>query len=774
MTIRAVNGPPSPLAALIGLAYFLLVTTALADEMEAIFYLYVNQVEAGEVFAVLRDDDVLLPRQALETAGLEGFQATQVVVGEHTLVSLSSIRPKLRFVVDEEEIALRVMAPVELLPSHYIDLASGPPGVSYERKSSLFFNYGPRIVAPTTGNVSGEGFFELGASESNRLYYTGYSADTNGDVTRGLTSVNFDDRERLRRVTLGDSSVAAGPIGGFGVVGGITFARDFDLDPFFVRAPAMRFAASTEVPAIVDVYVNGIKVRSETVQPGTFTLDNLRTFAGAGTARYEVRDALGRQRNYFQPYYIGPTVLGSGVDDYAVSAGLIRRSIAADSFDYATPSLVSYYRRGMDDSWTLGGRLEGRWDRLSVGTVVATAGAGGSVELEVGGSLAVDEQFGGAAVLSYQFLSPRFNTTASVRALTDHYSTVSLAPDTDRSVLQANVSMSVPIRDRVSFVAQHMVDMHRDTPLIARVSGLTQIQVSRDMSLAAELALVTFEPPRSSWDSFVSLSYAPGSGLHTSLGAATTNGKTSANAQVSRSGQLGEDWSMDAALDASETTRSSIRSRVQTRTNTISTFFDHTPAAASLSLEPAGSVVWIEDGGLFPSRPVYDGFALVRVPNVNGVRVYLNSQETSETNEEGYAIVPALRSYFPARLSLASEDVPLDYSLEQDAKVVAAPRRGAAYAEFPAKRVNYQRGQLVLYIRGSATEPTFGDLLVEQDGDYVTSPIGLGGAFEFEGLSPGRHEAIIRFEEHRCHFSFEVPAVDELLIDLGVLECRIE
>ncbi|NLH78808.1 MAG: hypothetical protein GX465_17435 [Acidobacteria bacterium] len=83
---------------------------------------------------------------------------------------------------------------------------------------------------------------------------------------RGLTSVNFDDRPRLRRLTLGDTSVSAGPIGGAVVMGGVTFARDFALDPYLFRHPTMRFTSSTELPATIDVFVDGIRVRSERVQ----------------------------------------------------------------------------------------------------------------------------------------------------------------------------------------------------------------------------------------------------------------------------------------------------------------------------------------------------------------------------------------------------------------------------------------------------------------------------------------------------------------------------
>ncbi len=106
--------------------------------------------------------------------------------------------------------------------------------------------------------------------------------------------------------------------------------------------------------------------------------------------------------------------------------------------------------------------------------------------------------------------------------------------------------------------------------------------------------------------------------------------------------------------------------------------------------------------------------------------------------------------------------------------IAAPPRRGAAWVEFPARRVHYFRGRVRL-LRGDAeVDPAFGDLVVENGADELVSAIGRGGVFELEGLDAGSHAATILIRGERCELTFEVAPSEALLVDLGLLTCRLE
>lgn len=749
-----------------------------APDQEGFFSLSVNTVDQGEVFAVLRGDDVLMSRGDLENAGLRGFTATEVSAGGRSLVSLASVRPALRFTVDVQDVAIRVRAPVELLPSQHVDVGAPPADISYFRRASAFFNYAPNVTVSSQGPASAGGFFEGGVSEENRLWYSGLYASTQTGVARGLTNLTFDDRPKMVRLTVGDTNVSTGAIGGAAIMGGLTFARDFSENPYFIRFPSMRFTSTTLVPADVDVYVNGIRVKSVPISPGTFTLDGVRGLVGAGNITYILHDALGGQQLYTMPYYVGPAVFAKGVSDFAFSVGFPRDGLGTESFDYEGPAFMGYYQLGATDTVTLGARAEGRWATLSGGPYVAVTTPAGIFSLEGGASVASDggAEPGAAGVFSYSYLGRRFNAGGSLRAQSDSYANVTLSPEMDRSLFQASTFTSVPAGRGASIGTQFAVDVHRDVPPIASVGLFSQVQIAPDLALLAQATLATLAPPKSEIDGFLLLAWAPDVKFNATAGAVSNASVPGASLQVTKSSTFGEDWSLAAAttISANETDVS-VNHRLQTATNVVSTYFDWLGKSATLSVEPAGSVIYVAGAGTFLSRPVYDSFALVRVPGVKDVRVYLNAQEVGKTDENGNLLVPSLISYYGSQVKIATEDVPLSYTLDRDTIVAAPPRRGAAYVEFAAASVQYFRGRVLIVGKQDGKEveriPAYGDLVVKNGLHDATSPLGADGDFELESLKPGPHDAEIRHKSGNCRFRIEVGEATVPLVDLGVLRC---
>jgi outer membrane usher protein FimD/PapC len=305
------------------------------------------------------------------------------------------------------------------------------------------------------------------------------------------------------------------------------------------------------------------------------------------------------------------------------------------------------------------------------------------------------------------------------------------------------------------------------------VACLLQAQVARDLTLLSEIALVTETPRHSSVDGFLSLLWAPDSRMNATMGGQKTGNVVGANLQVSKPAAFGEDWSMAAAVDLSRSPHASVNHQLQTSVNTISTYFDWRSEGSALTVAPAGSVVWVDGGGFFLSRPIFDSMALVSVPNVKGVRVYMNSQMVGRTNGSGNLLVPSLISYYGLQLKIASDDIPLEYTVDQDAIVAAPPRRGAAFVEFPARRAHYYRGHVRVVRDGASLVPAFGDLAVDPGAREIDSPIGVDGSFELEGLTAGTHEAEIRHKSTVCHFTFVAAEANAPLIDLGVLVCEV-
>jgi outer membrane usher protein len=184
----------------------------------------------------------------------------------------------------------------------------------------------------------------------------------------------------------------------------------------------------------------------------------------------------------------------------------------------------------------------------------------------------------------------------------------------------------------------------------------------------------------------------------------------------------------------------------------------------------SGGIVAI-DGGVYPSRPVQDGFALVRVPDVAGVRTYASNQEVGRTDSRGNLLVPNLLSYYGNILNISDQDVPFDHAIDGVRRTIAPPYRGGALVVFPVQARQGVTGRIGLDVGGRLVVPAFGELTVK-DG-AANSPVGEHGEFYFERLAAGRHEALLRYESISCTLTLDVPSVGAPVIDLGAVLCSV-
>ncbi|MBV8736975.1 MAG: fimbrial biogenesis outer membrane usher protein [Alphaproteobacteria bacterium] len=109
------------------------------------------------------------------------------------------------------------------------------------------------------------------------------------------SAYTYSEPDEMRRWSLGD--LVSGGLAWTRPVrlGGAQLSRDFSLSPDFVTYPYPVISASAAVPSSVDVFVNGLRQFSETLQPGPFAISTLPVVTGAGEVTMAIQDALGRQ-----------------------------------------------------------------------------------------------------------------------------------------------------------------------------------------------------------------------------------------------------------------------------------------------------------------------------------------------------------------------------------------------------------------------------------------------------------------------------------------------
>ena len=269
--------------------------------------------------------------------------------------------------LDEQTVTLHLTVSPALLPPTVLNLRTDrPPGITYSQDTSAFLNY----ALNWSDFKRVDAFGEAGLSLAGTLLASSFSRTAEGAFIRGLTSLTLDERARLRRWVLGDHFASTGMLGGGAFLGGLSVSREFTLDPYLFRYPALGLSGALLTPSTVDLYVNGVLVRQEQLPPGPFALQNLPVVSGSGSTRLVIRDAFGREQEITTPYYFSTGLLAPGLSEYSYNLGFQRQHTGSTSGDYGPLTFLGRHRLGLNETLTAGVRFEGSTKLLSGGPSV--------------------------------------------------------------------------------------------------------------------------------------------------------------------------------------------------------------------------------------------------------------------------------------------------------------------------------------------------------------------------------------------------------------------
>jgi outer membrane usher protein len=755
------------LATLCLLAFLVFPRLTAAQDQRAVLELIVNRIPSGEAMVVLRGTDALIPVATLRDAGLDGFNGQRLTIGGEEFVSLASLSPNVSFAVDELELRLSLTASPELFGRTVHELWSGAPkDLVYRRDTSTFLNYSANWHSNRQFDLVAESATSYrGASIYNTI------AANRQSVTRGLTSVTFDQRRQLRRWTIGDTLGFSGPLGGDAWIAGLSVAKEFAIDPYFVRYPTLSLSTPIAVPSVAEVYVNGQVVSQERVNPGRLDLRNLPMTMGRNDARVIVRDAFGQTRELESTYYLTTTALSRGVHDYEYNVGFRRMSVGDRSWDYRTPVALARHRVGLTDFFTAGARAEVHPGRLfSGGPTFNVRLPFGEVEAASSVSRR-SEQWGRAALAGFTYSGHPVSAGGSMTVSSRHYATLTPNPLNENLKSQASAFASVAVARPVSLTIQHTQTKLYQGLTRDRSSLLSSIHISRNAELIASVTKAHDER---------------GSRREAYVGMTVLFGRSSASVAHVRD-QRGGRMSVEAQqplpigvgygyqVRAEGGPQSSVNGvaqyqgphgRYELRQSSIG-------SQSTTTLSAMGALVGI-GGGVYATRPVQESFALVRVPGVEGVRAFASHQEIGKTGRKGDVLVPDLQAYYGNLLDIADGDIPLQYSVPDVGMTLAPPYRGGAIALFDVQRVQRVLGKILVAGEGGDHPHMYGELTVtSRNGRSYGSPVGSDGAFYFENLPQGTYTAVVENRGSQCSFTVDIPESRDVVINLGTLRCAM-
>jgi outer membrane usher protein len=760
-----------------------------AQDQRAYLDLFVNQAARDSVLVRLRGapgaEDAFVAVEDLEKAGLHGLAGSREQHDGREYVSLRSLAPALTYQLDTQNLALRVTARTALLETTTLDLRAvrRPADMVLRTDSSAFFNYS----VTGTGEGAFSGAAELGMSYQGALLFSGGNVLPDGTVVRGLTNLTLDSPGSMRRVVVGDAFAQSSSVGGSALLAGASLTREFSLDPYFVRQPLPRISGAILSPSTLDVYVNGALVREQPIAPGPFEVRNLPVTGGQGQVSYVVRDAFGRTQEYASPYYSSPGVLAPGLSDYGYHLGFRRLGFGIDAFNYGPPVLVAHHRLGLSEYVTGGFRFESAlehvkgWDEPACSTCASLLASGGPTasfalpfgELDLEAAASADgHQRGAAGSIGYSLLFHGFSAAVLARGATDRYANLAYGAADDRPLLEVHGTVGAPITRRLSVALDYAQQAMRDTGLTNSITLRAEARLSQDATFLVSASRIRQPATTPEWGMTAGFIYTFGGGAMGDASGRGSSRSSGATMGVQKALPLGEGfgWQLRSNVDHEGPASGLGQVVYQGAYGTYTGLYTRTGPTDSGAMTAAGALVLV-DGNVMASRPVQDGFALLQVPGLPGVRGFLNNQEVGRTDSRGNLLIPGLQPYYGNRLSIRDTDIPLDYELGKTEQVIATALRGGALVRFDVEKVRSVTGALRIDSGGQSTVPAYGEMTAFVGQRKVSSPVGAAGEFWLENVPVGTHAAEVEFGRGVCRFELKVPETKVTAVNLGTVAC---
>jgi len=771
--------------------------------------IYLNEEQKGEYFIKMTEDrDFLIKAEDLKEIGLLDPKGKAVKIEGVSYLSLKSMAG-ITFSFDENKQALKIQALPNLLARKIMDFSPvKSKTVDYSKDNSVFINYGLNYNA---GNGLKFNSFtathEIGIRVGDLLFLSDSVisvGDTETKFNRLMSSITYDRRDRMDTFVLGDFSAYSGNLGSCLTLGGLSYSKNYSSDPHFIKRPVQNYQGVVTTPSEVDVYLNGVRIRSERVSSGGFDLRNIQGYSGNQDLEIVVKDAFGREKHISNPFYVFDPILAKGLHDYSYNLGFQRKNIGSDTDQYGDLTFMGFHRYGLTNNLTLGLRGEAADGLYNLSPQLSLATNYGAFELTMAGSRDKEEKTGLAGSAIYIYQGKRFNVRLGTTSYSEDYNNISNASTSNTST--SNTSTSITNSSSISILANPRLTIEggigygmksfgslslnytKTTTYKNEERQLTSLMYTKGFGKNCSLSLSLNQTIESSSEKnsnilefFVGLTFYPWKDtIMTNTGMSGDNPQ--GHFQIQKNAPVGEGYGYRAAVDMTQE-----KDGLQT---SFSPFFQYNGKYGIYSTElslanggadinqtyqftASGAIVYVGKTVHF-TRPVNDSFALINVGQVPGVRVYHNNQELGKTDRSGNIVIPDFHSYDENQVSINDRDIPLKYALTSVNRYISPPIRSGTLVKFEAKKVQAFTGLLKVVQNGKKLPVEYQTITMKFNGKVITFQTGRDGEFFIEDAVPGTFKAFFKYAGKAYTFDINIPKSDEIIIEAGEIHVQVQ
>ena len=751
-----------------------------------------NQTSSGLVHFIYREDQLWANADALQQVGF-------IVPPDSTeLVPLNSL-PNLKIDYDARRQTLSLIAPLSLLNldttirntrSNQRPQPTASPGMLLNY--NIYGNQTQNSAKNLSAFTELRAFNNFGVLSSTALTTATHSVGSNGDssnndkdwdgrTVRLDTSWSKSFPDKLITVRAGDILTGALSWTRSTRLGGLQFGTNFDLQPYRATTPLPSFFGSATLPSAVELYVNGLKQYSGNVPTGPFELQMAPSFSGAGNAQLVVTDALGQSTTLEFSLYDAHRLLQPGLSDWSVELGAVRENYGNKSFDYGNNIAASgTWRYGVSNRFTAETHAEATKGLINagVGGTWLLGRAGGILFASLAGSQR-QGQDGAQYSTSYSWNNSRFNIGASATGTKGDYRDVGSQYGSAPARRSEQISTGYSTQSLGSFgMSYNQVSLaEQETTQFA--SAYWSKSFGRRLSLSANLNQDINDSANSSASIGASFSLARNISMNSSMQHTDERDVFVADISHSAPNTGGINWRVQARhiIDNSLDSNSN-RSDSNDGLAELSYLGRYGRVQAGVSVNDdsyapyasgTGSLVMM-GGGIFPTRQINSGFAVVSTNGITNVPVLLQNSPIGTTNSRGLLLVSPLNAYQSNKIGIDPLDLPADLRIDK-VNIEATPTdRAGTLVNFVITPVRSASVALV----DSHNEPLpLGSQVRQLTNTTVPSTIiGFDGEVYLDTLDEHNVLEIINPSGEICNVSFDYQKQGDEIPLLGPLICQ--
>lgn len=781
----------------------LIVNLSVNREVKGDFF--IERDSGGELYFTVED---------LVGLTLDFPQNKVIMINGEQYTPLSSLQ-EISSSFDEKNLVVSILGKTTESKKTSIELyklQSRPQNLYFPRETSVFLNYGL-----TSSYTTPFGFQSFSAANklvartgdvflvSDSLYS---KTDTRERFLRLSTNATYERRNDLQWLVFGDQFANSGDLGSSVNLGGIGFSKLYRLDPYFATQPMFNISGLIEFPSEASIYMDGVLVSKQTIAPGQFDLKNVYSYTGPHLVEIVLKDPFGNERKLSYPLYISTQLLRQGLHEYSYNAGFLREQYGVENNDYGNPVFSAFHRYGITSAFNIGFRAEGA-DGVYNGGIVAlfTLPQLGVFVLSSAGSSANGDK-GAAGLFQYSYQNGSFSTNVQLRKYSLNYATVGAAPSPEMTKYAASLNTGFQLGEMGGFSLGYSVN-ETHAGLLTRVASASYSRgLTKTTSLFATLASTRTTETINTV--YIGLNFNLDKNLRGSAKISKTGDANTEILQVQKDLPTGEGLGYRASLSRSDSgaaTSSSFNPGLQYNarfgTYNLDVAIHKSKSAGTTetyNLAAAGAVVYA--GGFFGfSRPISDSFSIVKVGDLSGVIVRNNGQELGTTNVFGTMVVPALASYGQNQITVDVKNMPLDVGISSVNQRISPPVWSGSCVSFEVLKVRALTGSVYIKQNEKEIPLEYINILINVGDSEVISPTGKGGEFYIENtlpeapkagvvidkqscraiaelrnrgghvIKPGPYHAEVDLDGEKCGFELVFPETDDVITDLGAIQC---